>query len=194
MPVKKNTTNRSIRRGRVLAVVFAFAVLATACSSDSDTIQIGNEPFAPDVESGAVDSEATGNTINFSYKTFDDETVEFADLPEGPVVLNFFASWCPSCIAELPDFETVSQNFGGEVTFLGLATQDRSENSVELLEQTGVTFATGKDQNGEIFSLFQGLAMPTTVFLDANHEVVRVHSGVFDVESLTETINDDLLS
>jgi len=169
-------------------------MLATACSSNSDTIQLGNEAFAPDVESGEVDSEATGDVVNFSYETFDDETVEFADLPEGPVVLNFFASWCPSCIAELPDFETVSQNFGGDVTFLGLATQDRSDSSVELLERTGVTFATGKDQNGEIFSLFKGLAMPTTVFLDANHEVVRVHSGVFDVESLTETINDDLLS
>lgn len=194
MQDNNSTNSKSGTIRRMIVVAFALAMIATACSSGSDTIQLGNDSFSPDVEAGEVDSEATGNTINFTYKTFDDESIEFADLPEGPVVLNFFASWCPSCIAELPDFETVSQNMAGQVTFLGLATQDRSDNSVELLESTGVTFATGKDQNGEIFSLFQGLAMPTTVFLDANHEVVRVHSGVFDVASLTETINDDLLS
>jgi thiol-disulfide isomerase/thioredoxin len=179
---------------RLVAVLFAVAIVATACSSGSDTISLGDDPLAPSIEAGDVDSGAQGDVVNFTYDTFDDERAEFADLPDGPVVLNFFASWCPTCISELPDFQTVSENLADEVTFLGLAVQDRSENSVQLVADTGITYPVGRDQNGSIFAIFEGLAMPTTVFLDADHQVVRVHSGVFDVESLTETINSDLLT
>ena len=193
MQVAKATKNRT-GIARLLGLLFVFAIVATACSSGSETISLGVDPLAPDVEAGEVDSEAVGDAVNFSYDSFDSESLQFADLPEGPVVLNFFASWCPSCIAELPDFQTVSQNLESEVTFLGLATSDRAESSLELLEDTGVTFRVGKDDNGAIFSQFGGLAMPTTVFLDENREVVRVHSGVLNVESLTETITEDLLS
>ena len=77
---------------------------------------------------------------------------------------------------------------------MGLATSDRSEDSEVLLQNTGVTFDVGKDESGEIFRIFEGLAMPTTVFLNENHEIIRVHSGVLNVESLTDTINEDLLS
>ncbi len=181
---------------RLLAVLFAVASIAAACSSDSSngTISLGDEPLAPAIEAGEVETSVDGEVVNFEYETFDGGTAAFADLPEGPVVLNFFASWCPTCVAELPDFESVSNNLAGEVTFLGLATSDRTEASTALLEETGVTFTTGQDIDGSIFRLFEGLAMPTTVFLNADHEIIRVHAGVFNAETLTETINSELLS
>lgn len=190
---------RRIRRGsRLVAILFAIAAIASACSSGgtggTDTISLGDDTFAPEIEGGDVESSAEGDAVNFSYDTFDGNSVSFADLPDGPVVLNFFASWCPSCVSELPDFETVSQNLDGQVTFLGLATSDREDASIELVADTGITFPTGQDQSGEIFRLFEGIAMPTTVFLDEDHQVIRVHSGVLNVETLTETINTDLLS
>ena len=125
--------------------------------------------------------------------TFDGEPVTFAGFSDRPVVLNFFASWCPTCIAELPDFETVSQNLAADVQFLGLATQDRAEASDELVESTGITFPIGRDPDGAIFSIFQGLGMPTTVFINADGTVAEVHTGVLNVESLTNTINEELL-
>ena len=180
---------------KLAALLVAFAFIAAACSSSGDdVINLGSEPLAADVEIDDVEFEDGGESVNFIYETFEGQPVAFGDLPEGPVVLNFFASWCPSCIAELPDFETVSQNLAGEVNFLGLATSDRSEDSEVLLQNTGVTFDVGKDESGEIFRIFEGLAMPTTVFLNENHEIIRVHSGVLNVESLTDTINEDLLS
>lgn len=187
----------SPRRARLLAALAVVALLAAACSSDGDdAIRLGadNALEVPSGDGGAVESDALGEVIDFTYEDFDGTDQSFSDLPEGPVVLNFFASWCPTCIAEMPDFETVSQNFGGEVTFLGLAMQDRVENAVALVEDTGITYEVGNDQNGGIFGIFQGLGMPTTVFLNADHTVARVHTGVLDVDSLTETINTELLS
>lgn len=180
---------------RALAIVFALGLVATACSSDgNDTINLSQDGLTTGAEGGSVDSEAVGEPVEFTYETFDGERVSFSDLPEAPVVLNFFASWCPTCIAEMPDFETVSQNLAGEVVFLGLATQDRAENAVELVDQTGVTYAVGNDQNGDVFGIFKGLGMPTTVFLNADRTVANVHTGVLDVDSLTDAVNTHLLS
>lgn len=185
----ENRTKKITRRTALLA---GLAATAAACSNGGDTINLSDGGLpVPSPEGDAPASGAEG--VDFSYVTFDGEPVVFSDFSDGPVVLNFFASWCPTCIAELPDFQTVSENLEGEVTFLGLATQDRAEASDELVENTGVQFDVGRDPDGAIFNIFQGLGMPTTVFINADGTVADVHTGVLNVESLTQAINEELL-
>ena len=183
------------RRIRLAAVLMALAVIAVACGSESDTISLGEDGLAPNQStSTAVDSEVTNDEVNFRYDTFDGETVAFSELTDKPVVLNFFASWCPSCIAEMPDFESVHQAVGDDVEFLGLAMQDRTENARDLIEETGISYSVGLDDKGSVFGLMGGLGMPTTVFIDADGVVQRVHSGALDADDLTDLINETLLS
>lgn len=183
--------DRTKQISRRAALMGGLALTAAACAGD-DTINLSDGGLtAPAPEGDAP--EAGSDSVDFSYVTFEGEEVVFSNFSDGPVVLNFFASWCPTCIAELPDFQTVSENLAGDVTFLGLATQDRAEASDELIENTGVQFDVGRDPNGEIFNIFQGLGMPTTVFINADGTVADVHTGVLNVESLTQAINEELL-
>ena len=93
---------------KLAALLVAFAFIAAACSSSGDdVINLGSEPLAADVEIDDIEFEDGGESVNFINETFEGQPVSFGDLPEGPVVLIFFAAWSPSCIAELPDFETV---------------------------------------------------------------------------------------
>ncbi len=189
-------THRLSTPKRLLALFLGLTLIAAACSSgepEAIALEDGALPI-PAAEGGEVEGGASGEAVTFTYESFDGDRLSFDDFPEGPVVLNFFASWCPTCIAEMPDFETVSQNLAGEVNFLGLAMNDRVENAVELVGDTGVTYAVGNDQNGRVFAQFGGLGMPTTVFINADRTVASVHSGVLDVDSLTEIITDELLS
>ena len=110
-------TKRITRRS---AIAGGLVLTAAACSSGSDTINISDGGLAapaPQGDAPAPDSEA----VDFNYVTFEGDEVVFSNFSDQPVVLNFFASWCPTCIAELPDFQTVSQNLEDEVQFLGLA-------------------------------------------------------------------------
>ena len=183
------------RRVRLAAVLMALAVIAVACGSESETISLGEDGLAPNQSSStAVDSEVTNDEVNFRYDTFDGETLAFSELTDKPVVLNFFASWCPSCIAEMPDFESVHQAVGDDVEFLGLATLDRTQNAKDLIEETGISYPVGLDDNGSVFGLMGGLGMPTTVFIDADGVVQRVHSGALDADDLTDIINETLRS
>ncbi len=110
-----------------------------------------------------------------------------------PLVLNYFAAWCPPCAAELPDFEAVSQQRLDEVTFVGISRDNTLGAWEGLIEQTGVTFETLYE--GGVRGSFEevgGLAMPTTVFITADGEIAQVFSGPLNDELLNDLIDEHL--
>lgn len=188
--MRTSTTNRVT--SRVLALLFTFSIVATACSTDGGTsVQV--DDFLNQTTVAGTDTSA-GRAIDFRFETLDGEQHALSTLGDKPVVLNFFASWCPTCIAEMPDFEAVHQALGEDVQFLGLAFQDRQQNAEALVRDTGITYPAGLDTNGEVFALIDGLGMPTTVFIDADGVVQDVHSGALSRDGLTDLINEHLLS
>jgi thiol-disulfide isomerase/thioredoxin len=123
-----------------------------------------------------------------------DDDVDFAGYRAGrPMVLNFFGSWCAPCVQEMPDLQSVSQELAAEVVFLGLAERDTVENALQIVDRTGVTYDIGRDPGGGILTAFEGLAMPTTVFIAADGTITSVHSGALTAEDLRTRITDELL-
>ena len=107
-----------------------------------------------------------------------------------PAVVNFFGSWCAPCIEEMPAFEQVHQDLGDQVAFVGLANRDAPEDALATVETTGVTYPTFDDPDAAALTYFGGLAMPTTVFIDAAGEVVDVNSGPLTEDELRAKITD----
>lgn len=184
----------SLRRlgARGPALVLTVALLAAACGSDAATIELSDGRIESPGRTESQDTPFGATPVDFRYDTLDGGSAALSELGDKPVVLNFFASWCPSCIAEMPDFEAVHQAHADDVDFLGLALNDRPESAQALVTSTGVTYATGTD-DGRVYELFRGIGMPTTVFIDADGIVRQVHSGVLTEETLTERIDELLL-
>jgi thiol-disulfide isomerase/thioredoxin len=107
-------------------------------------------------------------------------------------VINFFASWCPSCIAEMPEFERVHALLGDRVAFLGLSQSDARGSSTALARETGITFVTAIDERGEFFRAIGGLGMPTTVFIRPGGEIAEVWVGALNAEALRSLVADHL--
>ena len=129
-----------------------------------------------------------------SYETFDGTEASVADYAGTPMVVNFFASWCVPCVREMPDFEEVHQALGDQVAFVGINMQDSVIKGEELVEDTGVTYDIGRDPDGSLLASFGGVAMPTTVLVDADGTIVRVLSGGTTAEELRAAIDEDLLA
>ena len=190
-------TDHSARRRalRLVAAVATLVLTAVACGSDAANVaRLDDGRIIAEGAPGRTPSASGATPVDFRYGTLDGGSAAFSALGDKPVVVNFFASWCPACIAEMPDFETVHQALDGRVDFLGLALQDRPESAASLVEQTGITYAVGTDDDAEIFEMFQGLGMPTTVFIDSDGVVQDVHSGQLSAEALRERIDRVLLS
>jgi thiol-disulfide isomerase/thioredoxin len=73
-----------------------------------------------------------------SLVDFDGKTFTLADYRGSPLVLNFWASWCPSCAAEMPAFENVYQGVNRKVEFVGINNNDSRDAAEELARSTGI--------------------------------------------------------
>ncbi|MDP8928205.1 MAG: TlpA family protein disulfide reductase [Actinomycetota bacterium] len=129
-----------------------------------------------------------------SFEMFDGSTASLADYGGRPLVVNFWASWCPPCVAEMPDLERVHQQLAGQVVFLGINTQDTPDRAVDLATQTGVTYDLARDPAGELFQAFGVFGMPSTFFVSAEGEIVDRHTGIITAEMLLERIERVLLT
>jgi cytochrome c-type biogenesis protein len=119
---------------------------------------------------------------------FDGEPLTLSELEGRPVILNFWASWCPPCIAEMPDFERVNQAAGDRITILGINFQDDPGLTASLAVETGVTYRLVRDPKGLIFGEFDGVGMPTTVFIDASGSIRETVTGQMSEAQLRDKI------
>jgi thiol-disulfide isomerase/thioredoxin len=144
------------------------------------------------LDPGSSESEAAAPEVTLEY--FDGSTQQLIELRGRPVVLNFWASWCPACISEMPAFGEVHRRFGDRVDFIGINMQEVNLEAAEgLVEQTQVDYRLAHDRDGAIYNLFGGIAMPTTVFISADGAVQSVHTGALFEEDLTSIIESELL-
>ena len=123
--------------------------------------------------------------------TLDGDALSFASLAGKPVLLNFFASWCGPCIAEMPVIEALSLEFADELTVVGLAFED-VEPARDIVESTGITYLTGLDTDGILLERFDGFGMPTTVFVDGSGKVADIHIGELTKSAFRDKLREHL--
>ncbi len=174
----------------LLALIVAFVVLTddddgdSAASDGADVAELGEPTELPPID------DTTPDFLTTEFETFDGGSTSLAALMGTPTIVNFWASTCQACIAEMPDFEEVHNDVGDVVTFVGMNTSDRAEAAAELAETTGVTYMLGRDPDGWFFREIEGLAMPTTLFLGADGQLVDSHAGLLTADALRERIDE----
>ncbi len=141
---------------------------------------------------GASSSDEDQAHLSVALTDFDGGRFTLESYRGRPMVVNFWASWCPSCAAEMPAFEQVHQRLRGSVDFVGVNQSDRRSSAEELARSTGVTYRLAEDPEGQLFNAFGGRGMPTTVFIDAGGGIAEVVVGQLSEEQLTSLIQEHL--
>jgi peroxiredoxin len=115
---------------------------------------------------------------DFTLDTLDGRQLTLADLRGHPVVLNFWASWCPPCRSEMPSIEKAYQRYkdaGLIVIGLNITSQDAEADARAFVEEFGLTFPIVLDRDGSVQIRYQLLGLPSTYFIDQQgiiHSVV----------------------
>ena len=92
-------------------------------------------------------------------------------------VLNFWASWCPPCRAEMPDMEAFYQADQDKVAFYAINLEEPKEKAASFIQGQGYTFPLLFDVNGEVGHLFKVRDIPTTIVVDAKGVIRFRKSG-----------------
>lgn len=98
-----------------------------------------------------------------------------------PIVLNFWASWCPPCRAEMPMLARLQDDprFDGVIFYAvnAVRSEKHPDDALDWLESNGIDLPLMYDTSGEAMSLYQISGLPTTMVLDSEGLVVERKTG-----------------
>ena len=145
-----------------------------------------------------LDAGPTGAELetvpDFEFEVFDGTTFSLGDhfATDGrPVVLNFWASWCPPCRAEMPDFDLVARAHP-EIKVIGVAVGDIEANARAFAAEIGVSYLLGFDPTGRAHLTLPYIALPTTWIIDGRGVIVHKVQGVMTADLLEQTLAEKL--
>lgn len=170
-------SNRALIGAAVAALVAAFFLFAAFSGGDDG-------PAATD--------QAANPIANLTFTTEAGDAADLAVYEGQPLVVNFFASWCAPCRAEMPEFETVHLANTDAVKFLGVSHDIDEATWKGFVDETEITFETVFQPNTEIWTALDAKGMPSTVFIGPDGDVRHLYTGVLNEELLQELIDEHL--
>lgn len=124
-------------------------------------------------------------------ETLEGERFSLSDLRGQVVLVNFWATWCPPCRAEMPGFQDVYENrkMDGFV-IVGLSTDRGPRGTVQsFLQKRGITYPVGM-ATSEAISAFGGMrALPTSILIDASGRIRHEVAGIFAEPALRQAVD-----
>ena len=105
--------------------------------------------------------------------------VTLEDLKGKVIFMNFWATWCPPCIAEMPSIDQLHAEMGNEVAFVMLSLDDDFEKAKQFDTKKGYDLPI-YTLAGEIPAMYESSAIPTTFVIDAKGNLALTHKGMAD--------------
>ncbi len=106
------------------------------------------------------------------------------------VVLNFWATWCGPCKAEMPEFEAAQQALPDDIAIVAVNFRESPEAATAFLDDLGVTFDAVIDGSGEVAEHYRVPGLPVTYFLDREGIVRHAEIGEVSPEELGQYLTE----
>ena len=172
------------------AVILGVIWLLEEGAAPSARANAGVGSFVSLGENGASDAVAAAPRIgnpapDFQLASPGGKTLSLSGLRGKSVVVNFWATWCPPCRAEMPELEALYQKYKDEgVVMVAVNLREDPKRVKRYADALGLTFPIVLDSLGETFQAYGVLALPTTVFVDSNGVVREINVGAMSGKTM----------
>ena len=169
----------------VLAVLMApayfFLIREPADANVHPVTILDTEP--PD--GGEVGLDLGDRAPDFEFSSPNGERLRLSDLTGRPLVVNFWATWCASCLTEMPDLKALQEGLGGDAfNVLAVNAGEPRPKAEEFIDFLEAPFLYAMDPGLVLSDAYGVYGLPLSVFLDANGVVRGVYRGHANPEVL----------
>lgn len=179
----------------IIVVAFAVVMSFVAANSDDETVTEGTDSVdVAALELGADDSTFTATTLPpTGVKTMDGDIVDLNQVVDGkPTMINMFSRNCTACLTEMPALENVHQSAGDQIQLVGVNLGDSEQDTIDFVEQTGVTYQIVRDPSHLLVAPLNITAQPMTLWVDADGAIVGHRYGELSESEMRLAVKDHL--
>lgn len=135
-------------------------------------------------DTNTTEHRADGAAPDFTFTSFEGETISLADLRGKGVVVNFWASWCDPCRDEAALFEAAwRREKDSGIVFLGLDYLDQEPAAKAYLAEFDITYPNGPDLQSQAARRYGIKGVPETYFIDPEGNITQVVIGPLTSEA-----------
>ena len=192
--MKKEKKQKSTKRNLIeYGIIAAVAITLYATGLHTEVIGFAQRGLlatglmTPSVEKIAQDksdeNEATASTTHasadFNLTLLDENgaTKSLAEFKDKVIFMNMWATWCPPCIAEMPNINKLYKEMGDEVAFVMVSLDEDFETAKAFNKRKGYNLPIYTLQSNRP-PMYQSSTVPTTYVIDAKGELVLTHKGM----------------
>ncbi len=159
------------------------------CVVGAAWIWAGRVPAGDASRAGLPAAPAVGHPApDFTLVTVTGETFSLSALNGKPVVLNFWATWCPPCRAELPELQAAGSRYGDQVIIAGVNQAEPPDDVRAFAGQLGLTYPIPLDEAAVVSRQYAVRSLPTTFFIDRRGIIRRIQSGPVTEATLAQAL------
>jgi len=123
---------------------------------------------------------------DFTLPTLEGEFITLSYFRGRPVLLNFWATWCPPCRKEMPDLQRFHERYGDQVVLIGIDWAEDPKVVRAFLEEYGISYLNVLDRQGKAFVAYRLTGLPTSFWIDEEGILRGVWYGPLKTDEIAE--------
>lgn len=187
-----NQTRRTQIKWLGVAALIVVIALAIARPWEESESQHGiiDRSSPNDVQVGLVVGDLPPDFVLLST---DGGETRLSDHQGTPVMLNFWATWCTFCVAEMPAMQELSNQYRNQMIVIGVNSGESVDTATVFADRAGVRYRLLLDSNQDVTRAYKVNTMPTTYLISADGTIAHVRFGVMTDSEMDELVQAYLL-